>query len=178
MGSLNETITNLDEKNKKNEKKKPLPLSLGPLFLEQTKATRAPLVHTHSPYYSKLYTSNINVNSLLAAASPIFTLLGRVRILPQYTNPNELYLDFVHEIKAFESYAQRLNYRAENILVARYLLASTVDEVILNTHWGKESEWREHNLLMFFQQEDWGGNRFFVILERLEEEPLFYIDVL
>lgn len=149
-----------------------------PFPTDQGAMARAPLTHTHSHYTSKLYTSTIGVNPLVAAASPILSLMGRLRSATHPYEISELYLDLIHEIKSFESHAQRLNYRAENILIARYLLTSTLDETILNTAWGKESEWEKHKLLMFFQQEEWGGERFFVILERLEEEPLFYVDLL
>ncbi|MBI5448682.1 MAG: DotU family type IV/VI secretion system protein [Gammaproteobacteria bacterium] len=136
------------------------------------------LAHTHSHYHSKLYTSVVGVNPLIAAASPLLSLMGRLKSAAQFTDISELYLDLIHEIKSFESYAQRLNYRPETVLIARYILTATLDETILETDWGRENNWEKHKLLLFFQQEEWGGERFFVILERLEEEPALYIDVL
>ena len=149
-----------------------------PFSLEQASAAPHSHSQTQTPYHSKLYTSKISVNPLLAAASPLLSIMGRLHSTAQPYDIAELYLDLIHEIKSFDSYAQRLNYRSETILVARYILTTTLDETILNTHWGKQSGWEKHKLLMFFQQEEWGGDRFFVILERLEEEPLFYIDLL
>lgn len=158
---------------------KPAYFSQFPFLVEQDAAKiQAPLVHTHSPYHSKLYTSAVSVNPLIAAASPILSLLGRLQTSPHPADIAELYLDLIHEIKSFESYAQRLSYRTETIFIARYMLAATIDETILNTSWGQESGWENHKILFFFQQEEWGGERFFVILERLQEEPLLYIDAL
>ncbi|EKD75722.1 MAG: IcmH [uncultured bacterium] len=148
-------------------------------LIEQTASgTRVPLAHAHSQYNSKLYTPVISINPLIAAASPILSLIGRLRNAFISQDTAELYLDLIHEIKSFESYAQRLNYRAEIILIARYALSAMVDETLLHSTSGKEKEWEKHKLLLFFQQEDWGGDRFFIILERLEQDPLFYIDLL
>src|SRR3990167_2355885 len=105
-------------------------------LIDQTASgSRVPLAHAHSQYNSKLYTPVISINPLIAAASPILSLIGRLR-------------------NAF------------------------VDETWLHSTSGKEKEWEKHKLLLFFQQEDWGGERFFIILERLEQDPLFYIDLL
>ena len=72
----------------------------------------------------------------------------------------------MHEVKAFENPAQNIVFRAENILVARYILCASLDELIMATSWGKQSEW--HNqLLNTFQREDNPSERFYLILERI-----------
>lgn len=123
---------------------------------------------------SKYYQSMIGANPLLAAASPIFSLASRLQITDSLSNLSEVYLDLIHEIHAFETQAKRFNYRQDTITIARYLLAATLDEILIK----KIPTWRHHALLQFFQQEDVSGERFFLVLERLAEEPAFYIDLL
>lgn len=142
------------------------------------KRERAPLTHAQAHYRSKIYTLKSGTNPLLAVASPLISLTNLLRQTLHETETDTLYHHLIHEIRAFESQAQRLNYRAETILVARYVLSTFLDETVLNTDWGQKSDWKNHKLLIYFQQEDWGGDRFFVILDRLCEEPALHIDVL
>jgi type IV/VI secretion system ImpK/VasF family protein len=53
-----------------------------------------------------------------------------------------------------------------------------LDETILTTTWGQQSKWHQHKLLHFFHNEDWGGERFFIILKRLCADPALHIDLL
>ena len=46
-----------------------------------------------------------------------------------------------------------------------------VDETVLNTPWGSQSKWQEDSLLSTFFNETWGGDRFFVILDRAKQQP-------
>ena len=52
------------------------------------------------------------------------------------------------------------------------------DEIILNTSWGKISNWERHKLLITFHSEQNGDERFFAILERIIEDPALHIDLL
>lgn len=141
-------------------------------------ATRVPLSSPQSYYRSKAYTAVLGINPLIAAASPLFTLTANLRESESYTDINGLYQQLCHEIRAFENNAQAQNYRSDIILVARYVLCSLLDEIILNTSWGKISNWERHKLLMTFHNEPNGDERFFVILDRISEEPALHIDLL
>lgn len=124
------------------------------------------------------FQTNIAINPIVAAASPLFTL--STQLAGQTTSPDlkELHHTLSHEIKLFENKANALGYRAPIILAARYLLCALLDEIILTTDWGKKSQWLEHNLLQTFQREAPGGERFFLILERSCENPELHIDLL
>ena len=137
----------------------------------------APIIAQKTHYRSKVYTLRNGANPLISSASPLFSIANMLRRTTHYENLDTLYHHLIHEMHAFESQAQRLNYRPETILVTRYMLATFLDEIILNKPWGEEN-WKNHKLLMYFQQEDWGGDRFFVILDRLYEEPIPHIDLL
>jgi len=54
---------------------------------------------------------------------------------------------------------------------ARYVLCTVVDEAVVTTTWGRESEWSRMSLLSKFHNETCGGERFFQILDRLSKNP-------
>jgi type VI secretion system protein ImpK len=53
----------------------------------------------------------------------------------------------------------------KNRFRARYVLCTTLDEVVLNTPWGRASQWSENSLLITFHNEAWGGEKFFELLD-------------
>jgi type VI secretion system protein ImpK len=146
--------------------------------ITKIQAPRAFLSAERSHYRSKIYSVKLGTNPLVAAASGLLTLLFKLQQVTDYPDLEQLYFNLIHEIKAFESLAQSHHYRAETIVLARYALASALDETILNTPWGKISSWSNHKLLTYFQHEEWGGDRFFIILERLTDDPMLHIDLL
>jgi len=140
--------------------------------------THLPLSNPRAYYRSKVFSVTSGINPLITAAACLLTTLASLREIPYVSNVQELYQELAHEIRAFETQAQTQGYRSELILVARYILCATFDEIILNTAWGKQSEWPKHKLLTVFHNEDWGGERFFLILERLSADVALHIDVL
>ena len=141
-------------------------------------STRAPLASPQSYYRSKIYTATLGINPLIASASALFTLATKLRDSESYTDINGLYQQLIHEIRAFENNAQAHQYRSDIILVSRYILCSFLDETILHTSWGKISNWERHRLLVTFHNEANGGERFFIILDRLSEDVAVHIDLL
>lgn len=162
---LTESTTTLDERTSYYQE---------PAFASEQRHIPTRTHFSNTQQQSKFYSSMIGANPLLAAASPILSLVGRLYTASVLQDLSELYLDLIHEINAFENQAERFNYRHETIVIARYILAATLDEVIIK----KEPRWQNSQLLNFFQQDDVSGERFFLILERLSEEPAFYIDLL
>src|SRR3990167_7925263 len=119
-----------------------------------------------------------SMNPLIAACSSIFVLTNDIRqqvTLPPLTELRQL---LCQEVRAFEIRAHRLQYRAPIILAARYFLCVFADETILQTSWGPVSQWESHSLLRFFQGEEYGGERFFTILERCSEDPKTHLDLM
>lgn len=137
-----------------------------------------PLSALQKRYKSKTFIPEQGVNPLAAAASALFSLAHRFRQLNDYPKIESLRANLIHEVNAFIWSAQRRSYSDDEVLVARYAICATLDETIQNTVWGKEAKWHENNLLSYFQGEAWGGERFFMILERLREHPETYIDLL
>ena len=59
----------------------------------------------------------------------------------------------------------------EIVLAARYVLCAALDEAVLSTPWGAQSEWAQHPLLVALHREAWGGEKFFEMLDRVSTDP-------
>ena len=64
------------------------------------------------------------------------------------------------------------------MLSARYTLCAGLDEAVLSTPWGSQSEWAQHPLLVALHREAWGGEKFFDMLDRISQDPARYIDLM
>lgn len=111
------------------------------------------------------------MNPLNAAASTLFSLVGRVRNRAQHSDPAALRESVITEIRAFENNALQSGVPAQTIKTARYAICATVDDVVLNTPWGGQSIWAQQSMVGTFHKETHGGDRFFDLLARLEKEP-------
>jgi len=111
------------------------------------------------------------MNPLVAAATPLFSLVGQLRNTLSHPDIASLHSHVAQEIMNFEAEARAKGESAESILAARYALCTLVDETVLSTPWGTESNWGNQTLLVRFHNETWGGEKFFQILERLLPDP-------
>ena len=139
---------------------------------------REPLPTIQTYCQSKTFIAHSGINPLIAAASALFSLLRKLPQCGQYQDITSLRDNLIHEVKAFECAAHSHGYNSETILVARYALCATLDEIILQTAWGHTASWEEQTLLYFFQGENWGGEAFFFLLERLQKEPEQHVELL
>jgi type VI secretion system protein ImpK len=139
---------------------------------------RAPISGQLDGKESNAFEINIAINPLIAAATPLFILAKQLRKQSNCPDLVALKKALEHEVHAFENKAHQNGYRSQVILGARYQLCSFIDEIISLTQWGKHHQWSQQGLLKTFQNENWGGERFFMILERCSEDAAIYIDLL
>lgn len=161
-------------------KKKSTPIPIDPLTgLKQTNEQRQLLTGAHTKLQSEVFNISRTVNPLTAAAGPLLTLATELRKLEQQPDYKKLHQQLSHEIKAFESKALSLGYRAQVVLAARYLLCTLIDENLQdNKHWGEEQdEEQPATMLKTFQGEEDGSERVIFILERSAEDPTVYLDL-
>lgn len=116
------------------------------------------------------------LNPLVNAAATLLTVTIKLRNTASHDNVVELHKRLTDEIKAFDLQAQRSGAAPESVISARYLLCTVVDEIVLNTPWGARSGWSQHSLLSLFHQETFGGEKCFVILQRMQENPGKHLD--
>jgi len=119
-----------------------------------------------------------SLNPIIDAASPLLALVLRVFTLHQYEYLNTLHKKCCHEIEAIEVELQRLGFDRVTVLAFRYCLCSVIDEAVMATPWGQKSDWSNRSLLPLYHDETWGGEKYFVILERLMMEPAHYIQII
>jgi len=118
------------------------------------------------------------LNPIIDCASPMIALILRISGLGHFDDIEDLYKRCKHEIEAVELELHKLGYDRTTILTFRYCLCSIVDEVVMVSPWGMNSKWSEYSLLAIYHQETWGGEKFFVIVERLMMEPQRYLDII
>jgi len=118
------------------------------------------------------------LNPLVSSAATLLTLISKLRMTAQHANVPDLHKRLTDEIKTFERTTRNAGLSGDSVLAARYLLCSVMDEVVLNTPWGAGSGWSQRTLLSLFHQETSGGEKSFLILQRLLETPGTHLDLL
>jgi len=118
------------------------------------------------------------LNPLEKSASLLLNLLGQIRNTASHPNPTALHQQLADEMRQFESRAQKSGIAPETIFTARYLLCTTVDEFVLSTPWGAASIFSNQSLLRLFHKETSGGEKFFLLLDKLIHDPAKNIDLL
>ncbi len=112
-------------------------------------------------------------NYLIGSALPLLLLLTQLRQRPYMTveHVNTLKDEIVQELYAFTERAQVFQCPLRLILTARYGLCAALDEVVLLSSGGQQSDWSHQSLLSLFHHEAWGGARFFDILDETVATP-------
>jgi len=111
------------------------------------------------------------INPLARCASPLLIAAGQLRSCANHPDPMRLRNQLVSEVQGFETCARARGIADTTVLPARYALCSLLDEAVLGTPWGSDSLWVKQGLLISFHNEAWGGEKFFLALERLIAYP-------
>lgn len=121
-------------------------------------------------------TIKTNNNSLLFCANKLLTEIANLKRRTNCKNPLKLRNYLLNEIQKFQITAENLHYNADNILISRYALSATLDEIIIKTAWGAQAKWQDHTLLQELQQGANADEHFFTILEQICRTPNKFID--
>jgi type VI secretion system protein ImpK len=127
---------------------------------------------------SRVGFSGTGLDPLVAAASPLLLLAGRLRHTSDAADTAGLRRQLVAEVRQFEERARAAGVAAEQVAATRYALCATLDEAILSTPWGARGEWATQPLLSIFHRETWGGEKFFQLIERTRSDPRQYAGLL
>lgn len=118
------------------------------------------------------------LNPIERAASSLIALQTKLAASQDHPDPEGLRERVKQEIRVFENNARMAGVSPENLYVARYLLCTAIDEAVLNTPWGANSNWDMQSLLVTFHKEAQGGVRFFQLLKQLSQDPRGNLDLL
>jgi type VI secretion system protein ImpK len=118
------------------------------------------------------------LNPLVQAASPLLLLAGQLRGTLAAPEVGDLRRHALEEIRRFEERARTAGVPGEVTRAARYALCASLDEAVLSTPWGAQSEWAQQTLLVVLHREAWGGEKFFEMLDRISQDPARHIDLM
>lgn len=136
-----------------------------------------PAMDTEAAYFRTSH----GLNPLVNAASTLIAVFEKTRHSMSHADVGGLHQRLVNELKNFEMRARDQGIKPEIVLSARYVLCTALDEAVLNTPWGSESAWTQRTLLSVFHNETAGGEKFFLILDRMRQAPaenLFILELM
>lgn len=129
-----------------------------------------------SHYYIPLRGNSLN--KIIDAATPLLGMVLRIKEIDSESMPDNLYQQVVTDIQSIEQILREDGYDASIIISCRYVLCTFIDEVVLSQGWGSNDSWINKSLLTYFHNETWGGEKVYILLEKLMSEPQKYIDLL
>lgn len=94
--------------------------------------------------------AGIGLNPLVGCASPLLIAAGQLRNSVTHPDLQGLRDRLVGEVRTFEECARAKGIPENNVLTARYVLCSLLDEAVLGNPWGSESVWAGQGLLIGF----------------------------
>ena len=145
------------------------PMPAGPVFApEPARRTEAALTADLSALSG--------LNPLVALANPLLALVPQIRSSFSHPDPAGLREMLVQQLSAFEETAAKRAIKPDTVLVARYALCTLIDEAVSSTPWG--AQWMSSSLLVTFYRETGGGEKFFLLLNKMAEQPGANIDLL
>ncbi|WP_206014237.1 type IVB secretion system protein IcmH/DotU, partial [Pseudomonas viridiflava] len=86
---------------------------------------------------------NISLNSLVAAASDLLSEVVRLKHSDTREDMYALNERLTAGLKLFEVRALHNGAESSQVVAARYVLCTVVDEAVVTTPWGNESEWSQ-----------------------------------
>lgn len=119
-----------------------------------------------------------SLNPMIDAATPLLGMVMRLSGMNSQSMPEHLFAQVVTDVQAVEQLLQEQGYEPGVIVSFRYVLCTFIDEAALGNGWSNKNEWIKQSLLVHFHNEAWGGEKVFILLERLMREPRRYQDLL
>ncbi|MDN4547913.1 type IVB secretion system protein IcmH/DotU [Pseudomonas sp. C32] len=121
---------------------------------------------------------NISLNALVDAASDLLSEVVRLKHSDTREDLSVLHARLTSALKLFEAQALHSGIEESQVMTARYLLCTVVDEAVVTTPWGSSSDWSQMSLLSRVHNETFGGERFFKLLEQLSKNPVKHLPLL
>lgn len=135
------------------------------------------------PFAERLEKVKAAANPLLEAAD---VLLSAQAEMPYKLASKEavatLCMLLKQEMHTFRQLCEQANIRHDHMIGARYCLCTALDEVAMQTEWGRGassgSEWIRNGLVTSFHQDRKGGDKVYLLIARLLEDPHEHRDLL
>lgn len=110
------------------------------------------------------------LNPLMQHAAPLLMAATRLRATAQHPNPAALRAALSDSVRRFEANARADGVPNEQVIAARYVMCTFIDQCASSTPWGSSGAWASHSLLVQFHNEAWGGEKVFQLLAKLGKD--------
>lgn len=114
---------------------------------------------------------------LLRASHGLLSLASSLRDGAAIDDMSRLHERAVEAIGRFEDEARDAGIEARTMTTARYVLCTMLDEAVLHVAWRDSVHWRRRTLLLLHHGDTYGGETFFVILNRVLSDISRHIDL-
>lgn len=111
------------------------------------------------------------INPLVAAANPLLMTLPTLRTASVPGDIGALRNRLLEMVKDFDAACSKQGIADDQRHLARYALCTVLDEAVQRTPWGGAANWAQQSLLIHFFKENWGGEKFFQILDKMMQTP-------
>lgn len=118
------------------------------------------------------------LNPIVDAASYLLSVLSKLKTLKAHRTLPQLQRELCQEVNRFQEAIQSKGYSLEYIVVCRFVMCATFDDILSQTPWGSYGQWDEFSLLAAFNQDPDHHEKFFAILDRTVKDPAQYIDLM
>ncbi|MDP3561690.1 MAG: type IVB secretion system protein IcmH/DotU [Legionellaceae bacterium] len=130
-------------------------------------------------FRSKLFSTSSTNNPLVAAASPLLSLLERLCVSPTLPPIEQMRENIEHELFAFNSRLSCQQYVEEFVTIAHYLLYATIDELLGKNYMRLYGEHAEFKAFTPSTVNEVGPEyQFFIIINYLKERATQYLDLI
>lgn len=126
--------------------------------------------------HSQMFVASLN--PLVTAASGLLSQVVLLRQGRDRGDLNKLKQELAFELKQFEAHALSLSVEESQLVAARYVLCTVLDEAVVAAPWGQGSNWSQISLLSSFHNETFGGEKVFQLLDRLSKDPVKHLHML
>ena len=130
-------------------------------------------------FRSKLIVTDAFSNPIIAAASPLISILERIQIASKLPELDTLHKDITHEFKAFYSRFHMHHYSEEFHFLANYLLCATTDEILGKSYLRMDGEVKMFNAFTPISHNNIGPEQyFFDITNYIMSLPEQFLDLI
>ncbi|KIQ60349.1 MULTISPECIES: type IVB secretion system protein IcmH/DotU [Pseudomonas] len=121
---------------------------------------------------------NASLNPLVAAASELLSQVVQLKYGQERGDLLALKRELCLDLERFEARALKADVESTQLIAARYVLCTVIDEAVVTTPWGQGSDWSKLSLLSTFHNETFGGEKVFQLIDRLSKNPVKHLPML
>lgn len=119
-----------------------------------------------------------NNNPLLFASKEFFKKTYTFSQKNELSDATQVSDHLSKELDNFSNISIEQRVDSRHLHIARYMLCTFCDELIANAPWADHYDWGSVSLLNKYYQESYGGDKFFQLLEKMEQNPTEYIHLM